>query len=173
LKASPGTAASRDWLALQPPEYTEQYGTATVERGPLSSAVTARGTVGVLLTVKVGAQVPGPITVLNGDFQSEVRRGQTPARIDPAPYELRVVKARADVDAARAALSVAENGVAATHVLVACARTEALHEAERRRALVGASNGAAVEIIAGALEAGDQVVIGASAGIRRAPARSR
>jgi len=126
------------WLALQPPEFTEQYRTAIVERGPLTSTVSAAGTVGALLTVQVGSQVPGRITVLNADFNSEVRRGQMLARIDPEPYELRVVQVRADVDAARTALSVAENGAAAAHVRLARARAasaEALREAERRRAL--------------------------------------
>jgi HlyD family secretion protein len=127
------------WLALQPPALEEQYRTAFVQRGTLTSAVAATGTVGAVLTVQVGSQVPGRITALHADFNTEVRRGQTLARIDPEPYELRILQARADVDAARTALSVAQNGVAALHVRLARARVAALdaqREAERKRTLV-------------------------------------
>ncbi len=136
------------WLSVHPTQLSAQYRTAVVERGPLSSEVHAAGTVGALLTVQIAPQVAGRITALHADFNSEVRRGQVLARIDPEPYELRLVQARADLDAARTALAVAHNDVAAVHVRLSrtrAAAAEAQREADRRRALAERGFIAAIE----------------------------
>jgi HlyD family secretion protein len=80
------------------------YRVARVERGPLTAAVSATGTLAAVVTVQVGSQVSGQIKELLADFNSVVRRGQIIARIDPAIFEAKVAQARADVEAARAAV---------------------------------------------------------------------
>jgi HlyD family secretion protein len=55
-------------------------------------------------TVQVGSQVSGQIKALLADFNTEVRRGQVIARIDPDTFEAKVNQARAEVEAAQAAV---------------------------------------------------------------------
>jgi HlyD family secretion protein len=72
-----------------------------VERGPIVAAVSATGTVNPVISVQVGSQVSGQIKELYVDFNSEVRKNQVIARIDPMPFELRVKQASADLEATR------------------------------------------------------------------------
>lgn len=84
-----------------------QYRLAVLERGPLSAAVSASGTLNALVTVQVGSQVSGQVRELLADFNSEVRRGQVIARLDPETFETRVDQAEADLAAARGNAEVA------------------------------------------------------------------
>ena len=126
------------WLALTPAEAEIQYRTARVERGPITAVVSAIGTVNAAATVHVGAPVAGRVIALSADYNSEVRRGQVLARIDPEPFELRVAQAQADVEASRRALAAAQGGVTALHAQVARARVASLdaqRELDRRQVL--------------------------------------
>ena len=60
------------------------YVTVAAERGSLIRAVTATGTVNPVVTVQVGTYVSGPIVKLYCDFNTEVKKGQICAKIDPA-----------------------------------------------------------------------------------------
>jgi HlyD family secretion protein len=79
-----------------------RYITASVERGPITSVVTATGIVTPVTTVKVGTYVSGPIIALDVDFNSPVHKGQRVAKIDPAPFQVRVLGAEANIANARA-----------------------------------------------------------------------
>ena len=88
-----------------------QYLTASVSRGNVVNAVEATGTLQALTTVQVGTQVSGTIQSLHADFNSEVRRGQVIARLDPSLLQAQVDQAaatverlQADVDRARVTL---------------------------------------------------------------------
>jgi HlyD family secretion protein len=81
-----------------------KYRTARVERGPLTAAVSASGNLAAVTTVQVGSQVSGQVKELFADFNSVVKRNQVIARIDPAIFEAKVSQARAEVDAAQAAV---------------------------------------------------------------------
>ncbi len=134
--AAGGYASWHAWRGE--PALEIRYRTVLVDRGPIESAVTATGTVNAVLTVQVGSQVAGRITAVHADFNNEVRRGQTLARIEPEPFELRVAQAEADVAAARGAVGVAQHAVGAMHAEIARARVaslEARRDAERKRAL--------------------------------------
>jgi HlyD family secretion protein len=131
-------AAYGVWNASRQAPAEVSYRTARVERGPIAYAVTAAGTVDAVQTVQVDATAAGRITSLSADFNTEVRRGQPLARIDPEPFELRFAQAQADLEAARSALAVAQKSVAAGHALVARTRVammESEREAERKRSL--------------------------------------
>lgn len=78
------------------------YVTETIDRGPITTVVTATGTVNPVTTVQVGTYVSGPIIAIDVDFNSPVRRGQRVAKIDPAPFEVKVRKAEANLTNARA-----------------------------------------------------------------------
>jgi len=56
---------------------------ATVDRGSVRIAVTATGTLEAVHTVQVGSQISGQISALHADFNSQVKKGQLLAEIDP------------------------------------------------------------------------------------------
>ncbi|MBX3025853.1 efflux RND transporter periplasmic adaptor subunit [bacterium] len=78
------------------------YVTATVERGPVTALVTATGQVNPVTTVQVGTYVSGPIQAIDVDFNSPVRKGQRVAKIDPAPFQVKVQRAEANLATAQA-----------------------------------------------------------------------
>jgi HlyD family secretion protein len=82
----------------------QQYRRARIERGPLTAAVSATGSLNAVTTVQVGSQVSGQIKELLADFNTVVRRGQVIARIDPAAFEAKVNQAGAELEAAQAAV---------------------------------------------------------------------
>jgi HlyD family secretion protein len=77
------------------------YRTAKVERGNVTSVVSASGSLSAVTTVLVGSQISGQIKELFVDFNSQVKQGQLLARIDPETFELKVRQAEADLEAAR------------------------------------------------------------------------
>jgi HlyD family secretion protein len=95
------------WQPWKKPEAALQYRLAPVERGPLSAAVSSSGTLNALVTVQVGSQVSGQIREILADFNSQVRRGQVIARLDPETFESRVAQVEADLRAADSGAEVA------------------------------------------------------------------
>lgn len=83
------------------------YETAEVTRGPLIARITASGTLSPTVTVQVGTQVTGRIQQLFADFNSQVRKGQVIARLDPQVFEATVAQMRANHKAAMANLTKA------------------------------------------------------------------
>ncbi len=78
------------------------YRTVPVTRGPLASAVSATGTLNVVITVQVGSQVSGQIKEMFVDFNSAVTKGPVIARINPDLFEAQVNQAKAQLDGAQA-----------------------------------------------------------------------
>ncbi|MFQ5667773.1 MAG: efflux RND transporter periplasmic adaptor subunit [Candidatus Binatia bacterium] len=78
------------------------YVTQKVERGTVAATVLATGTVNPVTIVQVGTYVSGPIQALYADFNSPVHKGQLVAKIDPAPFAVKVQQAEANVANARA-----------------------------------------------------------------------
>lgn len=90
------------WLEHVPK--VPHYVTVAAKRDSLVRAVTATGTVNPVVTVQVGTYVSGPIVKINCDFNTQVKKGEVCAKIDPRPYELTVEQARANVANAHAQL---------------------------------------------------------------------
>jgi HlyD family secretion protein len=84
------------------------YITATVERGPVTAIVTATGEVNPVTTVQVGTYVSGPIQAIDVDFNSPVQKGQRVAKIDPAPFQVKVQRAEANLATADARVAQAK-----------------------------------------------------------------
>ena len=131
-----------------------KYRTARIERGPLTSAVSATGNLNAVTTVQVGSQVSGQIKELMADFNTPVKKNQIIARIDPeifqakvnqaqadvasahatvANQEAQVQKARADVENARASLAEGKANTAKAQVSV----VDAKRDLDRKSALFG------------------------------------
>jgi HlyD family secretion protein len=106
------------------------YRLAKLERGTITAAVAATGTLNPVVSVQVGSQVSGQIKELYADFNSPVKKGQLIARIDPQSFALRVNQAMADVEAARASALTQRSNVAALQAQVARAKV-LLGDAER------------------------------------------
>src|SRR4030042_744025 len=86
----------------------QKFRTIRIERGEISSIVTATGTINPVITVLVGSQVSGTIKALYADFNSRVQVGEMIAQIDPAIFEAQVDQAKANVATALANLSNAQ-----------------------------------------------------------------
>ncbi len=74
-----------------------KYKTAKIERGTITQAVTATGTINPVITVQVGSQVSGIIKALYADFNSVVTAGQVVAQLDPAPFRTVVTQMEASL----------------------------------------------------------------------------
>jgi HlyD family secretion protein len=101
------------WTQHQASNDAPQFRTARVERGTLTATVAASGTLAATVQVQVSSQVSGQIREVLADFNSEVRKGQVLARLDPETFEYRVRQAEADVEAVRAQVGVQVATVAA------------------------------------------------------------
>jgi HlyD family secretion protein len=81
---------------------SRRYLTETVDRGQIAATVLATGAVQPVTKVQVGTYVSGPIRAIHVDFNSPVRKGELVAQIDPAPFEVKVRQAEANLANARA-----------------------------------------------------------------------
>jgi HlyD family secretion protein len=79
-----------------------EYVTAEVKRGRIEAGVTATGTLNAVTTVQVGTYVSGRIQEIHADYNAKVQRGQRIAKIDPAPFIVKVQQAEARLATARA-----------------------------------------------------------------------
>ncbi|HXP82145.1 MAG TPA: efflux RND transporter periplasmic adaptor subunit [Verrucomicrobiae bacterium] len=74
---------------------TAQYFTAKVEHGDISQVVQATGTINPVNTVPVGSVVSGNVVSVSVDFNSQVKKGDVLAQIDPVPFENALAQAQA------------------------------------------------------------------------------
>ncbi len=118
------------WYASRSAAGETRYRVGKLERGPIQAVVVASGTLAAVTTVQVGSQVSGQVLEIFADFNTQVKKDQVIARIDPQSFELRVNQTRADVDAARSAVAVATSNLAAQKAEVGRVRV-ALVDAER------------------------------------------
>lgn len=105
---------------------------AKLERGPLTAAVVATGTLNPVASVQVSSQISGQIREIFVDFNSPVKTGDLLARIAPETYEHRVRQAEADLEAARALVAVQQAELYRAKVNLA----EAERDLRRKEALV-------------------------------------
>src|ERR1700720_2284005 len=74
---------------------TAQYFTAKVEHGDISQVVEATGTINPVNTVSVGSVVSGNVVSVSVDFNSQVKKGDVLAQIDPVPFQNALAQAQA------------------------------------------------------------------------------
>lgn len=97
------------WNFLRGDSDAEPYRTAAVDRGSITRVVSATGTLQPLVSANVGATVSGPVVEVLVDFNSQVRAGQVLARLDPTPFQQRIVQAQATLAQAQAQAAVAQS----------------------------------------------------------------
>lgn len=95
------------WFTLQSSAGdTAGFETKLVDRGTIERAVSASGAVSPLVTVQVGTQVSGQVSIVDVDFNSHVKKGQRLALIDPLSFQARVTQAQSDLAGARTQLAL-------------------------------------------------------------------
>jgi HlyD family secretion protein len=82
--------------------------TAAVSRGSVVQTVDATGTLEAVTTVAVGTQVSGAIKALHADYNSQVRKGQVIAQLEPSLFQAQVEQARATVQRLQADADAAQ-----------------------------------------------------------------
>jgi HlyD family secretion protein len=100
------------------------YLSVPVAKGLVTRTVTATGTVNPELTIIVGTAVSGIIKELNCDYNTQVKKGQICARIDPRPYQSVVDENRANLAVAKAQLE--KDNANLTYVKLALGRAAIL-----------------------------------------------
>lgn len=101
-----------------------------VEEGEVVAAISASGTLAAVVTVQISSQLSGQIKELYADFNTEVKKDDPLALIDPQTFEARVQQARAELDVSKASLLKARADLGNVQAALAVA------EANSQRALV-------------------------------------
>ena len=96
-------AAAAAWFSTRSSAVVH-YVTVPASRGVVARTVAATGTVNPELTIIVGSYVSGVIRQLTCDFNTQVKAGQSCAKIDPRLYQAVVDQDKANLAVARAQL---------------------------------------------------------------------
>ena len=96
------------WRESRAASAESAWRTVKVERGDIRVAISATGTLSAISTVTVGSQISGQVNEVLVDFNSEVKKGDVLARIDPSTYEAQIEAGNAQIASARASLSQAQ-----------------------------------------------------------------
>jgi HlyD family secretion protein len=146
-----------------------QYQTASVQRGDIRAQVEATGTINAVTSVQVGSQVSGNIAKLNVDFNSQVKKGQLIAELDPTLFQGQLLQAQADLENARA------NAAAAKANLEKAKATATQTRADYNRTLgltkEGVLSQQALDLAKSNAESSDASVSAAAAQVRQADAQ--
>ena len=84
------------------------FRTEEVTRGPISEMVSATGDVSAIVTVNIGSQVSGIVSKLYVDFNSQVKKGQPLADLDPRLFRATLERAQAGLASAQADVEKAQ-----------------------------------------------------------------
>ena len=114
--------AATTWWAFAE-RSTINYVSVPVAKGPVTRTVTATGTVNPELTIIVGTAVSGIIQELSCDYNTQVKKGQICAKIDPRPYQSVVDENRANLAVAKAQLEKDSANLTYTKLAVGRAAT--------------------------------------------------
>lgn len=85
------------------------YKTVQVDRNDILSQITATGTINPLTTIEVGTHVSGVISNLYVDFNSEVKKEEPLAEIDPSLFETKLKLAEVDNKKAQSDYNIANS----------------------------------------------------------------
>ena len=96
----------------------QKYQLAPAKIGDVTRTVAANGTLNPVVLVNVGTQVSGTVMKLHVDFNDRVTKGQKLLELDPALLSAQVRQDQANLNAARAALELAQANEARGHMLL-------------------------------------------------------
>ena len=112
-------AAGGFWFYQQPkaPEQSP-YRMAKVEKGSITRAIQANGTLNPVVLVNVGTQVSGTIAKLYTDFNQPVKQNQVLAELDATLIQANLAQIRANLAGNKSQLATAERKLLRTQDLV-------------------------------------------------------
>jgi HlyD family secretion protein len=87
-------AAGSAWLLYPKGQAAPTYRTQKAARGDITATVSSSGSIAPVVTVTVGTPVSGIIKAIFADFNSQVKKGQVIAQIDPATYSALVEQSK-------------------------------------------------------------------------------
>jgi HlyD family secretion protein len=124
VTGSGGFGAWRFWTSK-----TEKTGYifGSVDRGNIITQVQMTGTLAAVTTVAVGTQVSGTVTELYADFNSEVKKGQILAKLDPALFLTQLDQADANVKTCEAVLNNDAASISTTKANIEKAKVDMLN----------------------------------------------
>jgi HlyD family secretion protein len=97
------------WTLARDKSSQSQFTKATVERGTIRITVRATGSLEAVRTVQVGSQISGQIAALHADYNSNVKKGQLLAEIDPRTFQSQVLTEEAQNASSQARLQSAQS----------------------------------------------------------------
>jgi HlyD family secretion protein len=115
---------------------------STVDRGDIVSQVVAQGTIAPVVSVDVGSQVSGTIGELYADFNTEVKKGQLLAKLEPDLFQADVDQQEANVRTSEANLNDDVAAIATARADIEKAKVDTLykqHSFARQKELLGES----------------------------------
>jgi len=92
---------------IKQPDYLVQK----LERGTITQKVTASGVINPISTINIGTQVSGTISEIFVDYNSQVKKDQLLAQIDPSLFEATVAQRKAALEISKAELEVVKNDI--------------------------------------------------------------
>ncbi len=92
-----GSGGFGTWQYLTAKTEKVSYIFGTVDRGSVVTQVQMTGTLAAVTTVAVGTQVSGTVAELYVDYNSEVKKDQVLAKLDPALFQTQLDQADASV----------------------------------------------------------------------------
>lgn len=113
------------WLFMPANKQQEiKYYTQPLSVGSIESTVNSSGSISPVVTVDVGSELSGLISELNVDFNDQVTKGQTIARIDDRTVQSRLKQSQADLASAKASLVQLQTALARAEAEAALANRE-------------------------------------------------
>ncbi|HEY2015499.1 MAG TPA: biotin/lipoyl-binding protein, partial [Bryobacteraceae bacterium] len=119
-------AAAGAWRFTAAPA-SPTYGTAKIRRQTIAKTINATGTLQAVTTVQVGTQVSGTVSELYADYNSQVKKDQVIARLDPSQFQAQLAQANATWMSAQATVQSAQNNVVAADAAVQSAQANVDH----------------------------------------------
>lgn len=111
------------------------YETVPASKGQIRKIVSTSGPVRALVTVSVGSQLSGQVDDVRVDFNSEVKPGDILATLDAKTFAAKVAQAKADLEAAEAALANQQAALEKSKAVLLAAETNVARQlglAEKR-----------------------------------------
>lgn len=100
------------WLTfVKGPSNKTEFKTQKLTRGNITETITASGIINPISTVSIGTQVSGTISEIYVDYNSEVKKGQLLAQIDPDMFEATLAQRTAALEIAKAEVDVVKNDI--------------------------------------------------------------
>ncbi len=124
LLVGAGALGAYEFFTVKADKPTYLFG--SVDRGDIVLQVACTGTLNAVTTVQVGTQVSGTIAELYADYNSQVKKDQLLAKLDPQLFEAQVQQEEANVRTTEASLNDDKAAIASANANLAKSKVNML-----------------------------------------------